>query len=104
MKWAFDDAAALRQRIRGEFKEMPGLRLTSAQAAASGTSIRQAAANFSTCSFSTEFFTESQTACTWRSQTSRRRGLNPDESVAVRRAGPALGPAVRFVWSIGANT
>lgn len=33
MTWAFDDAAALRQRIHGEFKEMPGLKLTSAQAA-----------------------------------------------------------------------
>ena len=33
MRWAFDDAAALRQRIRGEFREMPGLKLTIAQAA-----------------------------------------------------------------------
>jgi len=33
MRWAFDDAAAMLQRIRGEFREMPGLRLTIAQAA-----------------------------------------------------------------------
>jgi hypothetical protein len=33
MGWAFDDAAALLQRIRGEFMEMPGLKLTTAQAA-----------------------------------------------------------------------
>ena len=33
MKWAFDDAAALLQRIRGEFMEMPGLKLTIPQAA-----------------------------------------------------------------------
>jgi hypothetical protein len=33
MRWAFDDAAALLQRIRGEFREMPGLKLTIAQAA-----------------------------------------------------------------------
>jgi hypothetical protein len=33
MRWAFDDAAAMLQRIRGEFREMPGLKLTIAQAA-----------------------------------------------------------------------
>ena len=33
MRWAFDDAAAMLRRIRGEFKEMPGLKLTIAQAA-----------------------------------------------------------------------
>jgi hypothetical protein len=33
MRWAFDDAAAVLQRIRGEFREMPGLKLTTAQAA-----------------------------------------------------------------------
>jgi hypothetical protein len=33
MRWACDDAAALLQRIRGEFREMPGLKLTTAQAA-----------------------------------------------------------------------
>jgi hypothetical protein len=33
MRWACDDAAALLQRIRGEFREMPGLPLTTAQAA-----------------------------------------------------------------------
>jgi hypothetical protein len=33
MRWACDDAAALLQRIRGEFREMPGLTLTTAQAA-----------------------------------------------------------------------
>jgi hypothetical protein len=33
MRWAFDDAAALLQCIRGEFKEMPGFKLTTAQAA-----------------------------------------------------------------------
>jgi hypothetical protein len=32
MKWAFDDAAAMLRRIRGEFLEMPGLKLTIAQA------------------------------------------------------------------------
>ena len=31
--WVFDDAAAMLQRIRGEFREMPGLKLTIAQAA-----------------------------------------------------------------------
>jgi hypothetical protein len=33
MRWAFDDAAALLQRIHGEFREMPGLKLTIPQAA-----------------------------------------------------------------------
>jgi len=33
MRRAFDDAAAMLQRIRGEFREMPGLTLTIAQAA-----------------------------------------------------------------------
>ena len=33
MRWGFDDAAAVLQRIRGEFREMPGLKLTIAQAA-----------------------------------------------------------------------
>ena len=33
MRWAFDDAAAMLRRIRGEFREMPGLKLTIAQAA-----------------------------------------------------------------------
>ena len=33
MRSAFDDAAATLQRIRGEFREMPGLKLTIAQAA-----------------------------------------------------------------------
>jgi hypothetical protein len=33
MRWAFEDAAALLRRIRGEFREMPGLKLTIAQAA-----------------------------------------------------------------------
>ena len=33
MRWGFDDAAAMLQRIRGEFREMPGLKLTTAQAA-----------------------------------------------------------------------
>ena len=33
MRWAFDDAAAMLQRIRGEFREMPGLKLTIGQAA-----------------------------------------------------------------------
>jgi hypothetical protein len=33
MRWAFDDARAMLQRIRGEFREMPGLKLTIAQAA-----------------------------------------------------------------------
>lgn len=32
MRWALDDAAAMLQRIRGEFREMPGLRLTIPQA------------------------------------------------------------------------
>lgn len=32
MRWAFDDATAMLQRIRGEFREMPGLKLTIAQA------------------------------------------------------------------------
>jgi hypothetical protein len=33
MRWTLDDAAAVLQRIRAEFREMPGLRLTTAQAA-----------------------------------------------------------------------
>ena len=33
MRWAFDDAAAMLQRIRGELREMPGLKLSIAQAA-----------------------------------------------------------------------
>ena len=33
MRWVFDDAAAMLHRIRGEFREMPGLKLTIAQAA-----------------------------------------------------------------------
>ncbi len=33
MRWAFDDAAAMLRRIRGEFREMPGLKLTIGQAA-----------------------------------------------------------------------
>jgi len=32
MRWGFDDAAAMLQRVRGEFREMPGLKLTIAQA------------------------------------------------------------------------
>jgi hypothetical protein len=32
MRWAFDDATTVLQRIRGEFREMPGLKLTIAQA------------------------------------------------------------------------
>jgi len=32
MKWALDDAAAMLQRIRSEFREMPGLSLTIPQA------------------------------------------------------------------------
>ena len=33
MRWGVEDAAAMLQRIRGEFREMPGLKLTIAQAA-----------------------------------------------------------------------
>ena len=33
MRWGFEDAAATLHRIRGEFREMPGLKLTIAQAA-----------------------------------------------------------------------
>lgn len=33
MRWGFDDAATMLHRIRGEFREMPGLKLTNAQAA-----------------------------------------------------------------------
>lgn len=33
MQWTLVDAAAVLQRIRGEFHEMPGLKLTTAQAA-----------------------------------------------------------------------
>jgi hypothetical protein len=33
MRWVFEDAATTLQRIRGEFREMPGLKLTIAQAA-----------------------------------------------------------------------
>jgi hypothetical protein len=32
MRWALDDAATVLQRIRAEFREMPGLKLTAAQA------------------------------------------------------------------------
>jgi len=32
MRWAFDDPAAVLHRIRGEFREMPGLKLNIAQA------------------------------------------------------------------------
>jgi hypothetical protein len=33
MRWGVDDAATMLHRIRGEFREMPGLKLTIAQAA-----------------------------------------------------------------------
>ena len=33
MRWGFEDAAATHHRIRGEFREIPGLKLTIAQAA-----------------------------------------------------------------------
>lgn len=33
MEWSFDDANATLWRIRGEYMEMPGLKLTVAQAA-----------------------------------------------------------------------
>jgi DNA-binding IclR family transcriptional regulator len=33
MRWALDDAATVLHRIRSEFREMPGLRVTLAQAA-----------------------------------------------------------------------
>jgi hypothetical protein len=33
MRWALDDASAVLLRIRSEFREMPGLRVTLAQAA-----------------------------------------------------------------------
>jgi hypothetical protein len=32
MRWAFDDSVAMLHRIRAEFREMPGLKLTIAQA------------------------------------------------------------------------
>ena len=32
MRWGLDDAATVLQRIRAEFREMPGLKLTAAQA------------------------------------------------------------------------
>ena len=32
MRWALDDAATVLHRIRSEFREMPGLRITIAQA------------------------------------------------------------------------
>ena len=33
MSWAFDDATTVLNRIRSDFREMPGLRVTLAQAA-----------------------------------------------------------------------
>jgi hypothetical protein len=33
MRWALDDATTILHRIRSEFREMPGLRVTLAQAA-----------------------------------------------------------------------
>jgi hypothetical protein len=33
LRWTLDDAAAVLLRIRGEFREMPGLKLTTQQAA-----------------------------------------------------------------------
>ena len=32
MEWSFDDASATLRRIRGEYREMPGLKLTVPQA------------------------------------------------------------------------
>ena len=32
MRWGLDDAAVVLQRIRAEFREMPGLKVTAAQA------------------------------------------------------------------------
>ena len=32
MRWGLDDVATVLQRIRAEFREMPGLKLTAAQA------------------------------------------------------------------------
>jgi hypothetical protein len=32
MRWAFDDSVAMLHRIRAEFREMPGLKLTIVQA------------------------------------------------------------------------
>lgn len=32
MRWELDDAAVVLQRIRAEFREMPGLKVTAAQA------------------------------------------------------------------------
>ena len=47
MRWGFDDAAAtVLQRIRGEFREMPGLKLTIAQARGCGISIPVTAGAF----------------------------------------------------------